>query len=78
MRSRTRKENPTSRQSSLNYERNRTYVSAKLFEKHRDIEGFLVLLKERLESRGLSVQQLQIALGFNKKVFYFLIFHSTA
>ncbi len=70
MRNRARKENPTSRQSSLNYERNRTYISSKLFEKHRDIEGFLVLLKERLESRGLSVQQLQITLGFNKKVIY--------
>ena len=70
MRNRTRKENPTSRQNALIYERNRVFESAQLFEQHRDIDGFIVLLKKQLESRGLSVQQLQINLGFNKKVIY--------
>lgn len=70
MRNRSRKENPTSRQSALNYERNRIFESSQLFEKYRNIDSFLLLLKERLESRGLSVQQLQINLGFNKKVIY--------
>ncbi|WAU72394.1 helix-turn-helix domain-containing protein [Acinetobacter sp. TR11] len=70
MRVRPRKENPKSRQSSLNYERKRVLQSALLFEKYRDIDGFLASLKERLKDRGLSVKQIQINLGFNKKVIY--------